>query len=130
MAGNAGRGWTITVGRSPRPLGQQRRWLHLRERRCRFTRVLSVDVVSQVVPDIVGHIEEYLDDLRVELTTGPEADFFADSLHALSLTVIAVRPHGVERVSNRENSRSERDLLTLQASRISQSVIALLVGIN
>jgi hypothetical protein len=50
-------------------------WLHPRERR-----VLPVDVFPEVFPDVLGHFEEYFDDLRIELSSGPEFDFLAGNL--------------------------------------------------
>ena len=42
---------------------------------------LGIDVFPQVFPDIVGHFEEYLDDLGIELAARPELDFLAGGLN-------------------------------------------------
>jgi hypothetical protein len=73
--------------------------LHLRE-----SQVLIMDVLPQIFPDIIGHLEKYLDDLRIELATGPEIDFLANRLNGLGITVITLGSHGIQRIGDRENA--------------------------
>jgi hypothetical protein len=80
----------------------------------------GIDVCPQVFPDIVGHFEEYLDDLGIELATGPEFDFLAGRLNALRLAVRAIGSHGIERIGNRENSRAQRNLFAFQFAGIAR----------
>src|SRR5208282_993770 len=100
-------------------------WSHLREGGVR-----SIAVVPQVFPDIVGPFQKYLHDPGIELATGPEFDFLAGGLNALSLTVRTVGSHGIQCIGNCEDSCAQRDLIALQTAGIATSVITLLVGVN
>ena len=96
----------------------------------RRTSASAIDVFPQVFPDIVGHFEEYLDDLGIELATRPEFDFLAGGLKRLCRAIGAVHGHGVEGVGDREDARAQRDLVALQSTGIAGPVVALLVGVN
>src|ERR1017187_2491059 len=77
-----------------------------------------LDVLAKVVPHLVGAAEKDLDDLGIELTTGPEFDFLLGVLDCYSGAVGTIGNHGVKGVSNRKNSGTQRDLLALQATGI------------
>src|SRR5208282_6728070 len=101
---NDARRWAAkTVGRmltsQPEPAVSVVARLHLRE-----SRALPMDVLPQIFPDMIGHLEKYLDDLRIELATGPEFDFLANRLNGLGITVITLGSHGIQRIGNGENA--------------------------
>src|ERR1700675_5099429 len=96
--------------------------LQLRKRRAGSVRIRPIDVFPQVFPDIVGHVEEHLDDLGIELPAGPEFDFRARGFKGLRVTVGTVRGHGVEGVGDWEHTCAERNLIALQSSGIAKCV--------
>src|SRR5260370_4094411 len=100
-------------------------WLYLGE-----SWTWATDIFPQVFPDIVGHFEEHLDELGVELAAGPEFDFLAGSRKCLRRAVGAVGGHGVEGVGDREHACGQGGLLARQAAGIGLSPVTLRVGVN
>lgn len=56
---------------------------------------LCVDFAAEVFEDVVGHFEENLDDLGIELATRPCLDFGASLSESSGGTVRTVRDNGV-----------------------------------
>ena len=76
---------------------------------------------------LLGNGHEHVDDLGVKLAAGAAFDFFTGVGHRQSSTVGAVADHGVERIRNRKNASTERNLFALQAAGIARAVKKLLV---
>ena len=87
-------------------------------------------VAAEFVPDVVGHAEKDFDDLRIELASGPELDFFAGGFVSLFGTIGAVGGDGVEGVGDGKDAGAEWNLLALEAARITGAVIFFLVGVD
>src|SRR5579863_977939 len=91
---------------------------------------LRIDLPAQVFPYLVRHVEKDLNHFGIKLPPGPLRDLLPCGLQRLSRPVNPVGCDGVERVGNRENARSERDLFSLQVPRIAGAVETFLVGIH
>ncbi len=109
-------------------LSQRCPWLHVYTfGKAGFCSWMSFRRSSQILS---GISRKYLDDLGIELATGPEFDFLAGGLNGLGITVIALGSHGIQRIGNRENAGAQRDLIALQTAGIPGPVVVLLVGVN
>src|SRR5438552_887679 len=87
-------------------------------------------VTAKFVPDVVGHAEKDLHNIRIELTARPGADFLAGSLVGLLRAIGPIGGDGVKCISNRKDASAERNLITFQAARIAGAVIFFLMGID
>src|SRR6516225_5831146 len=70
---------------------------------------------------------KHFDYFRVELATGAALDFFARVRHWQRPAVRAVADHGIERIGDGEDARSERNLVSSQPARVAGAVVKLLV---
>src|SRR5262245_46188961 len=75
-----------------------------------------------VFPNLVRHFEEHFDYFRVELPSGPMADFFARSLQRLCWSIWEVRCNRVKSVRNCGDPCSEWYCVALQPPRITSTV--------
>jgi len=69
-------------------------------------------------PELFRLREKHLYDARVKLLSRISRDLFARCRNRERFPVRPVRDHRVQRVRHRENSRSERNLLSLEAARV------------
>src|SRR5215472_4611303 len=97
---------------------------------CREAMDLLVNAFAQIIPDVLGHGQKNVDDLGVELSSLPVLDFGAGCGIRLSRTISAVRSDGVESIRDREDARSQWDLLALQTAWVPRAVIFFLMGID
>src|SRR5579872_913043 len=96
----------------------------------RHARNLRINVFPQPIPDILRYLEERFDYIWIKLPAAPAGDFVACCLVALLRSIDAVDRHGIQRIGYRKDSCSERNFLSLQAARITCTVVALLVRID
>src|ERR1051326_902422 len=72
---------------------------------------LRVDLLAQVFPDRVWHIEEHAHNIRIELPPGEAFHFFTGHLNALRRAIRTIGSDGIERICNGEDTRAQRDRL-------------------
>src|ERR1035437_7255582 len=100
----------------------------VRDVKCGEALVLACDLRAQLVPQLVGNLEEDFDDRRVELGAGAAQHLLARGIEASCGAVGTVACDGVKRVGDSENTRADRDFDPSQTARITAAVKVFLVA--
>ena len=72
---------------------------------------LGVDFLAQIFPDCVWHIKEHAHHFGIKLPAGETFNFLTGYLNALRGTIRTIGSDGIKRVSNGEDTRTQRDAL-------------------
>ena len=67
---------------------------------------------------LLEHLQECIDQLRIELGAGPVLQLFYCPVNGHPFSVWTIRDHGIIGIGNAYDARSEGDLFSLQAIRI------------
>src|ERR1035437_5600011 len=102
----------------------------VRDVKCGEALVLACDLRAQLVPQLVGNLEEDFDDGRIELGAGAAQHLLARGIEASCGAVGTVACDGVKRVGDSENTRADRDFDPSQTARITAAVKVFLVSEN
>jgi len=91
---------------------------------------LGIDILAQIFPNILRQVEKYFNYFGIKLPSREEFNFLAGSGQGLRGAIRTVVNHGIQSVSNRENTCSQRNLLALQSARVARAVPPLVVTIR
>src|SRR5712692_6119259 len=88
----------------------------------------GTEVFPQIQPVLLRNGHKHVDYRWVELAAGAALNLFAGMGHRQSSAVRTVADHGIERIRDGKDARSERNLFALQPPRVTGAVKKLLVS--
>src|SRR5580698_8464528 len=92
--------------------------------------ILAADLRAQLLPKLVGNLQENFNHGRIELGSGAAQNLFARGVEGARLAVRPVAGDGIERVADRKDARADGNLAAADAARIPATVVMLLVAVN
>src|SRR5713101_9042749 len=90
----------------------------------------GTEVFPQIEPVLLRNGHKHVDDRGVKLTAGAALNLFAGMGHRQSSAVRTVADHGIERIRDGKDARTERNLVALQSPGVTRAVKKLLVREN
>ena len=88
---------------------------------------LLVDALAQIVPDMLGHLQEGRDNQGIELAARPALNLFPSHGERQFGSVGPILGHSIQRVGHREDACSQGDLIPFEPARITSSIEFFLV---
>src|SRR6478609_4156723 len=91
-------------------------------RRMRNVVNLILNLVAQVIPNVVWHLEKHLYYFGIKLAPSPFRNFLTRSAQRLLWSINSIGGDGIQRIGDREDASPKGNFFTFQTSRIASTV--------